>query len=513
MAASSTYVAGHSEGTDLDKLVPDLPSGPLDKYRAGASFNWKEMKAYIDPPHIIAFKPYLPQTAPNNQHFLTQTTSNHLHFAFSTAKTASHGLVFAQLYTPDGVCHGLHCFIVPLRDPHTLQTYPGITIVDMGHKIGLNGIDNGWQWRLFPYIAATYAMDTFAKTFAKHFFEFRMESLQPEDKDRLALFGQEVHGLSSAGKPLSGWLARDCIQECREACGGHGYLKYKCSGDGMCSVVCTGSGLGMLRDDNDANCTYEGDNNILLQQTSNWLLGVWANRADAATCLFPMHTTDYLQHADHLLSHPWTTSPITPHSTNKELVSVCRQALQWLVCWLCLRTSAELDARTASGQDQFTVRNNIQVYLAHTLSLAYVKQVVLTWFEEWAQEAPASLQPVLYRLCALYGLTQMEKHMVPLVEGTILDSLFTTNKPTTGGLVVDRSLITTAQQHIRQLCGELLPDAVALVDSLAPPDFFLHSVLGNADGKSHSMSSPHSMFKNHSHSPQPHITHRTVTTI
>ncbi|KAG0701614.1 Peroxisomal acyl-coenzyme A oxidase 3 [Chionoecetes opilio] len=58
-------------------------------------------------------------------------------------KTASHGLVFAQLYTPDGTCHGLHCLIVPLRDPRTLNTFPGVTVVDMGPKIGLNGVDNG----------------------------------------------------------------------------------------------------------------------------------------------------------------------------------------------------------------------------------------------------------------------------------------------------------------------------------------------------------------------------------
>lgn len=32
-------------------------------------------------------------------------------------KTATHAVVFAQLYTPDGVCHGLHSFIVPVRPP------------------------------------------------------------------------------------------------------------------------------------------------------------------------------------------------------------------------------------------------------------------------------------------------------------------------------------------------------------------------------------------------------------
>lgn len=39
-----------------------------------------------------------------------------------------------------------------------------------------------------------------------------------------ALLGAEIHALSSGTKPVSGWLARDGIQESREACGGHGYL-------------------------------------------------------------------------------------------------------------------------------------------------------------------------------------------------------------------------------------------------------------------------------------------------
>lgn len=35
------------------------------------------------------------------------------------------------------------------------------------------------------------------------------------------------------------------------------------------------AGIGALRDQSDLNITYEGENNVLIQQTSNWLLNVW----------------------------------------------------------------------------------------------------------------------------------------------------------------------------------------------------------------------------------------------
>lgn len=38
---------------------------------------------------------------------------------------------------------GVHAFIVPTRDMKTHQTLPGIEIHDCGHKVGLNGVDNG----------------------------------------------------------------------------------------------------------------------------------------------------------------------------------------------------------------------------------------------------------------------------------------------------------------------------------------------------------------------------------
>lgn len=45
-------------------------------------------------------------------------------------------------------------------------------------------------------------------------------------KDKDNYFGSmEMHAISSAAKPACTWAIRDAIQDCRESCGGHGYLK------------------------------------------------------------------------------------------------------------------------------------------------------------------------------------------------------------------------------------------------------------------------------------------------
>ncbi|KAG5611597.1 hypothetical protein H5410_022878 [Solanum commersonii] len=56
--------------------------------------------------------------------------------------------VFARLMLPThdtkGVTDmGVHAFIVPIRDMKTHKTLPGVEIHDCGHKVGLNGVDNG----------------------------------------------------------------------------------------------------------------------------------------------------------------------------------------------------------------------------------------------------------------------------------------------------------------------------------------------------------------------------------
>ncbi len=51
---------------------------------------------------------------------------------------------WAQLYV-DEVCHGVHAFIVPIRNKDTHKALPGIIVGDCGPKNGLDGIDNGFM--------------------------------------------------------------------------------------------------------------------------------------------------------------------------------------------------------------------------------------------------------------------------------------------------------------------------------------------------------------------------------
>jgi acyl-CoA oxidase len=61
--------------------------------------------------------------------------------------------------------------------------------------------------------------------------------------------------------------------------------------------------LGDLRNANDANCTYEGENNVLLQQTSNWLLQLWTKKLStgAGPVRTPMGSADFLTDMDEIL--------------------------------------------------------------------------------------------------------------------------------------------------------------------------------------------------------------------
>lgn len=59
--------------------------------------------------------------------------------------------------------------------------------------------------------------------------------------------------------------------------------------------------FGELRNDNDPNCTYEGENNVLLQQTSNWLLATRRNGYDKFKEVSPLGTAQFLANFDTII--------------------------------------------------------------------------------------------------------------------------------------------------------------------------------------------------------------------
>ncbi|XP_062240360.1 peroxisomal acyl-coenzyme A oxidase 3 isoform X2 [Platichthys flesus] len=460
-------------------------------------------------------------------------------------KTATHAVVFAQLYTPDQVCHGLHSFIVQVRDPNTLLSLPGVMAGDIGKKLGQNGLDNGFvmfnnvriprenllnktgdvtsdghyitpfkdsnkrfgaslgalsggrvyitrmaltnlklalvvairfsatrrqfgpkdsdeipvleyqlqQWRLIPYLAAAYALEHFTKSIFMNFVEFQIGQMMNSKDDIQAEMGREIHAIGCSSKPLGSWTAQKGIQECREACGGHGYLAMNRLGD--------------LRDDNDPNCTYEGDNNLLLQQTSNYLLSwLHAKHHDGMRIESPFHSVDFLDDFQKILG-----SKFTPTAMEECMDSaVPLAAYNWLVCFLLKESQKRLEQQRALSKDEFETSNNSQVYYCRSLAIAYIEQNCLRRFHKQTmdQTTPASLRPVLSKLCALYGLWSLSNHMATLYQGNYMSG----KKPA-----------ELVQMAILTLCSQLKDDAVALVDIFAPTDFILNSPIGNADGQ------------------------------
>lgn len=61
----------------------------------------------------------------------------------SLGKTANFAIVLAQLYTK-GQCHGLHPFMVQIRRRDNHEPLPGITVGEIGPKVGFRASDNGF---------------------------------------------------------------------------------------------------------------------------------------------------------------------------------------------------------------------------------------------------------------------------------------------------------------------------------------------------------------------------------
>ncbi|CAB3406056.1 unnamed protein product [Caenorhabditis bovis] len=297
------------------------------------------------------------------------------------------------------------------------------------------------QYRLFPYLASAICLRIFNTRFYEHFTEYMMRVMQGEKSDELAEFSKEVHALSSGAKPVSTWLGVEALGEARKACGGHGFLSL--------------SRLNKLRDDNDPSQTFEGENFMLLQQTSNVLLGKY-NKGDRVVT--PMNTMDLLNKTPKAFAG-WSNC----------IISDVLSAYEYLIHYLLKVTNDEVEKLKKLNKNSFEIKNETQIHRAVPLTIAYTEHTIIKWCQEFVRNVEdIQLKDILRKVVQLFALFLVERHLATLYIGNYASN----------GQFGEQ-----VREKLRLSVANLKDDSMALVDTIAPHDFILNSALGSSNGK------------------------------
>ncbi|MEQ8473269.1 MAG: acyl-CoA dehydrogenase [Marinoscillum sp.] len=424
--------------------------------------------------------------------------------------------VFAKLII-DGVDYGVNAFVVPLRNKDG-SVYPGVEIKDCGHKMGLNGVDNGRIWFTEVEIPLDDMLDRFASidkngkfqspitSDNRRFFTMlgtlvggrigiprsglsalksgvtiaikhgdKRKQFGPENGEEVPILNyrthqrrlmpivaqsyalhfalqylterflnrtdddiQEIEALAAGLKALTTWKVTAGLQECREACGGKGYLSE--------------NRIDRLKNDTDVYTTFEGDNTVLMQLVAKsrlsefkkefsdsnlfGILGYVANQAKISlTEMNPVtiRNTD----SEHLLDFEFHLAAFR-YREKDILVSAAR------------RIKKHID----NGMDSFDAFNQTQYHMLN-VGFAYVERVILEQFVKQVENTKDdSCKKVLTKLCQLYALHTIERN-----KGWYLEHDYMVGSKT-----------KAIRKMINKLCMEIREDALPLVESFQIPN-------------------------------------------
>ncbi|MBN8465094.1 acyl-CoA dehydrogenase family protein [Corallococcus exiguus] len=290
------------------------------------------------------------------------------------------------------------------------------------------------QLRLLPLVAKAYAVD------------FAMEYLVDRYVHRTEDDAREIEALAAGLKAYASWNATATIQECREACGGQGYL--------------TANRFASLKADTDVFTTFEGDNTVLMQLVAKGLLTGYRQRFEDDRVFAVLRLI-----VDQAATVFTDRNPIAGRRTDTDHLrdsDFQLRALRFREEALLASVSKRIRKRLTAGVEAFEAFNQVQ---AHLLALAHasVERIVLEQFLRGVADVKdEALKPVLGRMADLFGLSCLES-----ASGWFLEH---------GWLTAPKAQAIRKERV--KLCEELRPDAVGLVDAFGIPDTCLAAPIG-----------------------------------
>ncbi|MEX0273306.1 MAG: acyl-CoA dehydrogenase [Flavobacteriaceae bacterium] len=291
------------------------------------------------------------------------------------------------------------------------------------------------QLRLIPAVAHCYV------------YHFTLERLMETYADDSMPDKRKVETQAAALKSVITWFANDTIQECREACGGKGYLIENRIAD--------------LKGDIDIFTTFEGDNTVLLQLAAKGILSDFTSEFNSAGF------TSVLKLLGSQINDKMTTiNPLYSNKVDKEHLfnpKFHRHAFDYRTRRLTYTAAMRIRAYIKKGMPSYQAFLKVQTHLL-SLGKAYAQELAYHNFREYVETLPeGKYRSLLDQLGILFALSQLRADASWYLEQGYLGS----------------SKSKAIRQRAERLCSELRPHINSLVDGFGIPEHCMGAPLIN----------------------------------
>ncbi|MGY0021651.1 acyl-CoA dehydrogenase family protein [Streptomyces sp. YJ-C3] len=306
------------------------------------------------------------------------------------------------------------------------------------------------QRRLLPLVARTYALH-FAQDVVRTQLHEVFSGVTDDEESR-----RELESRAAGTKALGTWHATRVIQECREACGGAGYLAV--------------NRFAALKADTDVFTTFEGDNHVLLQLVAKGLLTGYASEFGdmdqldmvkfvtglaVETVIEKTSAHKLLERVRDLLPGGDAWDQEAGLLDSEYQLAMLRFREEHMLAGAARRLKRGVDRKADPG----AVFSQVQDHVI-AVAGAHVERLVLEAFVDKVRSLPdGDNKKALALLCDLFALTTIEADRAWFMEH--------------GRLTIQRS--KAISREVNDLCRKVRPLATDLVDAWGIPPQMLRS--------------------------------------